>query len=238
MSTTRPRFTFIQILEGVEGVFIILLCYLSFFLKGFRSRWGMSQAELVHPFPADEFVPEPKSSFTHGVIIQAPASDVWPWIAQIGQGKGGFYSYEALENITGLNIYNADKVLTQFQNPQLGDLVGFGPNDANPIVYCEAGKGMAIENCYDFDAKKPFDPKLSTPSNILHLTWLWYVEAIDAKTSRFISRNRVNYTATAKNNFMFNVLMEPVVFAMDRKMCLGIKKRAERLANSRMRLVA
>lgn len=238
MSTLRPGFTFMQILEGIEGVFVILLCYLTFFLKDLRSRWGMSKLEVAQSFPVDEIVPNPKSAFTHGVIIQAPARDVWPWIAQIGQGKGGFYSYEALENISGLNIYNSDRVLAEFQHPKVDDMVAFGPEQAYPIVYCEPGRGMAIENWFDFDLNDTFDPKQSSPSNILHLTWLWYIEEIDEKTSRFISRNRVTYTSSAKTNFIFKVLLEPIVFAMDRKMCLGIKKRAERLTNSRIRLVA
>ncbi|MCW5515866.1 hypothetical protein [Muriicola sp. Z0-33] len=238
MSTSRPAFTFMQILEGIEGVFVILLCYLTFFLKDLRSRWGMSKLEAAQSFPVDEIVPNPKSAFTHGVIIQAPASDVWPWIAQIGQGKGGFYSYEALENISGLNIYNSDRVLSEFQHPKVDDMVAFGPEQAYPIVYCEPGRGMAIENWLDLDINDTFDPKQSSPSNILHLTWLWYIEEIDEKSSRFISRNRVTYTSSAKTNFIFKVLLEPIVFAMDRKMCLGIKKRAERLTNSRIRLVA
>ncbi|MBT8183214.1 MAG: hypothetical protein KJN76_00110 [Eudoraea sp.] len=238
MKTNRARFTLMQILEGIEGVGIIILCYLTFFFGGIRSRWGMSKSDVMQTFPADDLIPGPKSSFTHGVIIQAPASDVWPWIAQIGQGRGGFYSYEALENLSGLNIYNSDRVLPQYQNPKVGDTIPFGPKDAYPIVYCDPGKGMAIENQYDFDTKKTFDPEISSPANYLQLTWLWYVEPLDNKTSRFISRNRVTYSSSTKTNIMFKVLMEPVVFAMDRKMCLGIKKRAERLAHSQLHIVA
>ena len=238
MITTKARFTFIQILEGIEGVGIIILCYLTFFLGGIRSRWGMSRSEAAQTFPVDELVPEPKSAFTHGVIIQAPARDVWPWIAQIGQGKGGFYSYEALENINGLKIYNSDRILPQFQNPKVGESVSFGPKDAYPIVYCEHGKGIAIENWYDFKTKTTYDPENYSPCKMLHLTWLWYIEALDEKTSRFISRNRVTYSSSFKTNFIFRVLLEPIVFAMDRKMCRGIKRRAEQLGNMRMHMLA
>ena len=238
MSSAKPRFTLMQILEGLEGVGIMIFCYLTFFLKGIRSRWGMSRMEVAQTYPVDELVPEPKSTFTHGIIIQAPAQDVWPWIAQIGQGKGGFYSYEALENISGLNIYNSDHILPEFQQPEVGDLVAFGPKESYPIVYCEPGKGMAIENWFDLDTNKTFDPGTSSPTNIMHLSWLWYIEAIDEKTSRFISRNRVTYTPTVKTNFIFRILLEPIVFAMDRKMCLGIKKRAERLNQSQIHIAA
>ncbi|MGI9545126.1 MAG: hypothetical protein ACR2MX_17825, partial [Cyclobacteriaceae bacterium] len=71
-----------------------------------------------------------------------------------------------------------------------------------------------------------------SPTNYLHLSWLWYVEALDENRSRFISRNRVDYAPFFKNKLAFGPFTEPIVFAMDRKMCLGIKNRAERLYDS------
>ncbi|MDH3652069.1 MAG: hypothetical protein OEQ53_20450 [Saprospiraceae bacterium] len=224
-----PRFTSIQILQGIEGIAVITACYITFFLKPLRDRWGLSKKETERTFPGDELVAEPKSQFTHAVDIDAPTEYVWPWISQIGQGRGGFYSYEALENIVGSNISNSDKVLPAFQNPQIGDLISFGPHDAYPLVICKPGEAMAIENWYDLDTKQVYDPKLSSPENYLHLTWLWYVESVDTNRTRFISRNRLTYNSSVKARLMFGPITEPIVFAMDRKMCLGIKRRAEAL---------
>lgn len=225
----RPRFTFFQILEGLEGVILIVSCYLTFFLKPLRARWGLSAAEALRSLPCDEIVSAPKVKFTHAIEINAPAKYVWPWVAQIGQGRGGFYTYEALENLIGLQIYNSDVVMPEFQDPKLGDPISFSPGDGAPIVICEHRKAMAIENSLDMDTNTWFDPKGNFPKNYLHLTWLWYVEALDENRTRFISRNRVNYTPNFKNSLMFGPFTEPIVFTMDRKMCLGIKKRAERL---------
>ncbi|NHF59689.1 hypothetical protein FK220_010075 [Flavobacteriaceae bacterium TP-CH-4] len=229
MKQHSNRFSFRQALEGLEGIGIICACYLTLFLKPLRDRWGLNKAEVARPFPGDELVSAPKTKFTHAVKINAPANYVWPWIAQIGQGKGGFYSYEALENLIGLQIYNSDVVLPEFQNPSIDDSVAFAPGDRTPIVICEPGRAMAIENSLDMDSNQKYDPKGPAPKNYLHLTWLWFVEAIDENHSRFTSRNRVDYAPNFKNKLMFGPLTEPIVFAMDRKMCLGIKKRAERL---------
>lgn len=225
----KGHLTFLQIMEGLEGVAISIACYLTWFLRPLRDRWGLAKNEVNITLPGDELIPEPKSKFTHAIQINAPAKYVWPWVAQIGYGRGGFYSYEALENLAGLNIQNSDIVLPRFQNPKVGDFIPFGPKDAYPLAICEQGRAMVIENWYDLDAKSVFDPKLSSPKNQLHLSWLWYVEVLDENKTRFISRNRVDYTDSIKNKFMFGLLMEPVVFAMDRKMCYGIKKRAEYL---------
>jgi len=225
----RTRFNALQVLEGLEGILIIIAAYLTLFFKPLRDRWGLSQKEANTTFPGDHLVPQPRSEFVHAIEINAPASCVWPWIAQIGQGRGGFYSYEALENLFGLQIYNSDKILPEFQQPKIGDLIPFGPKDAYPIVICEHGKAMAIENWYDLSKNSVYNQALESPMNYLHLSWLWMVEPLDEYSSRFISRNRVDYSPSLKNSLLFGALGEPVVFAMDRKMCYGIKRRAENL---------
>jgi len=225
----NDQLTFFQILQGLEGIAIIITCYLTFFLKPIRDRWRLTKNTVQRFFMGDYLIIEPKTKFAHAVEIDASAEYVWPWIAQIGQGRGGFYSYELLENMFGMKIFNADMVLPEFQNPEVGDSIPFSPNETYPIVICEKGKAMAIEHCLNLDDQTVYDPEVTTPKNYLHLTWLWYVEPLSKNHSRFISRNRVTYSNSLKNELLFGALAEPIVFAMDRKMCLGIKKRAELL---------
>jgi hypothetical protein len=224
----KYRFTSLQIIEGLEGILIIIACYLSLFLKPLRDRWGLSAEEAKRTLPGDRIIPEPQSDFTHGVVIDAPPDHVWPWVAQIGKDRGGFYSYEALENLFGLGIYNAETILKQYQHPKKGDIIPFGPKNGCPLVICNEGESMVIENSVDMDNGKPYDPSEGQPEKFLHLSWLWHIEPMDQDRSRFISRNRLNFNPSLKNRIMFSALAEPVVFAMDRKMCLGIKRRAER----------
>ena len=215
-------------LEALEGIAIMIACYFTIFLKPIRDRWGMTKDQLARKFPGDHIIPEPRSEFTHGIDIGAPADFVWPWVVQMGKDKGGFYSYELLENIMGLGIYNADQILDEFQHAQVGDLIPFGPDSAYPLAVYEPGSAMVIENCDNLNRKTSYDPEQGHPENFLHLSWLWFVESIDGERSRFISRNRLNFKSSLKNRITIGLLAEPIVFAMDRKMCLGIKKRAER----------
>ena len=119
--------------------------------------------------------------------------------------------------------------MPEFQDSKIGDLIFFSSNDAYPLVIVDPGKGMVIKNWYDLDANKVYDPQITTVQNYLHLTWGWYVEELDDHCSRFISRNRLDYGPSLKAKLLFGLLAEPVVFAMDLKMCLGIRKRAELL---------
>ena len=72
-------------------------------------------------------VPQPKQISTRVITIQASAADIWPWLAQIGQGRGGFYSYDWLENLIGCEIHNADRIISEFQQLAVGDKVRLGP---------------------------------------------------------------------------------------------------------------
>ncbi len=222
------RFTPLQIMEGLEGALIIVACYLSWFLRPLRDRWGLTKEEAYRTLPGDHIIEQPQSAFTHGIVINAPAKYVWPWVAQMGKDRGGFYSYEALENLMGLGIYNADTILEQHQHPKQGDIILFGPDNGCTLAICKEGEAMVIENSLDMDTNKPYNPAEGHPKNYLHLSWLWYIEPLDRYKSRFISRNRLNFSPTFKNRLMFSAMAEPMVFAMDRKMCLGIKRRAER----------
>ena len=61
--------------------------------------------------------------------IDAPAAAVWPWLAQMGPSpRGGAYTYDWIENLLGLDMHSADRVLPEFQHPQVGDTIGFGAN--------------------------------------------------------------------------------------------------------------
>ena len=226
------KYTPWQIIQGMEGILIMCACYLTWFLKPLRDRWGLTREDANKPLPGDSLVKTPKSKFSHGIEINAPVDYVWPWVVQMGKGRGGFYSYEALENVAGLEIYNAKEILEDYQNPKVGEIIPFGPDSGYPLAVVNPNEALVIETCEDLGRKVLFEPSDGYPDKYLHISWLWYVEPLGLHKSRFISRNRVDFHDTRTNRLKFGILAEPMVFAMDRKMCLGIKKRAERYFKS------
>src|SRR5215831_2205624 len=92
-------------------------------LRGPHNRWGATPAEVSATMPGDELVPKPKITSTRAITIDAPPRDVWPWLVQIGQGRGGFYSYDALENLVRCDIHSADRIIPQLQQLDPGDLI-------------------------------------------------------------------------------------------------------------------
>ncbi|MDH3725559.1 MAG: hypothetical protein OER93_07435, partial [Thermoleophilia bacterium] len=79
--------------------------------RRWRLRWGARPGEPDPSSPGEDLIPDPNWGFTHAVTIAAPPGEVWPWVVQIGQARGGFYSFELLENVFGCRITNADAIL-------------------------------------------------------------------------------------------------------------------------------
>lgn len=194
-------------------------------IRPWHLKWGTSGEEASRTLPGDELIPEPNINATHAITINAPIERVWPWIAQIGQGRGGFYSYEAIENAMGLDIHNADRLLPEFQNPQVGQKMPFAQDFGVPYAIVDAPHALVVHG--DTRTGGVDGPRLR-PGDYLAVSWGWYLAAIDAHTTRLIERWRAAYGPGRLNQVMYRLFMEPGAFIMERKMLLGIKARAEK----------
>jgi hypothetical protein len=170
---------------------------------------GATYAEAHARLPGDELLEEADGLATRAITIDAPASAVWPWIAQMGPSpRGGAYTYDWIENLLGLDMHSVDQVLPEYQHPQVGDTLGYGKNRMR------------------FERVEP-QRVLATRSEDGNWVWTFVLDEQDGRT-RLISRNRFRLpTLTAKIGM---VPMEPASLVMERKMLRGIKRRAERLA--------
>lgn len=171
--------------------------------------WGATDAEARSRLPGDELLQDADGVATRAVEIDAPPAAVWPWIAQMGPSpRGGAYTYDWIENLLGLNMHSTDQVLLEFQDPHTGDMIGFGPNK------------MRLERV---------EPEhvLAWRAEDGNWVWTFVLEPADGHT-RLISRNRFRLPRLIDRIGMLP--MEPGSLLMERKMLLGIKQRAEKLA--------
>lgn len=84
---------------------------------------GATDEEMIRQFPGDDLVPDPSDETPRAVTVNAPADAVWPWIVQLGQGRGGFYRYSWLENLAGADIHNVDHIIPELQDLEKGDSI-------------------------------------------------------------------------------------------------------------------
>jgi hypothetical protein len=179
------------------------------FLRQPILTWGATAEEAAARLPGDELLEDADGVATRAITVDAPPSTVWPWIAQMGPSpRGGAYTYDWIENLLGLNMHSADRVLPEYQHPQVGDGFGYGANKMS------------------FKIVEP-EHVLATQSAGGNWVWTFVLEEQDGRT-RLISRNRFRLP-TLKDKLGM-IPMEPGSLVMERKMLHGIKQRAERLA--------
>jgi hypothetical protein len=198
--------------EGLGALAIAGTILTSPLIRPWYSKWGATSEEVQRSLPGDEFVPNPVLVSTRAITIHAPASAVWPWLVQMGQGRGGLYSYERLENLVGCEMHNADRILPEHQHLEVGDKVRLVPEGREPYFLVSAIEpGRAIILGGD-------DPPT---------TWAFILELIDDKTTRLIIRWRQDYERTLGNTIGWRLVTDPITFVMERKLLQGIKLRVE-----------
>ncbi len=107
-------------------------------------RWGATGEEVRSALPGDQLMDDADLTATRAITIRAPTLDVWPWLAQLGQGRGGFYSYDRLENLVGCDIHSADRIAPQWQSIVLGDEVRLHPGVALVVAQIEPGQALVL----------------------------------------------------------------------------------------------
>jgi hypothetical protein len=100
-------------------------------------RWGATGEERAATLAGDDLMANPDLTATRAITVHAAADQVWPWIAQLGQGRGGFYSYDALENLVGCNIHSADQIVPEWQAINVGDQVKLHP-EVGPLSFARS----------------------------------------------------------------------------------------------------
>jgi hypothetical protein len=205
--------------EGVSGAARMVVAFLSPWMRAAREHWGLSPELAGREYPGDELVPHPRWQWTHGIEIDAPVERVWPWVAQIGTERGGFYSYQFLENVIGCRLRTADVVHAEWQDIGPGSVVHLHPSIAMPVVAAEPGRWF-VANGHD-------EHLAGHERRYVNVSWLFFVEPLDGGRSRFVSRFRTDYDETLSLP-MGPLFIEPVGYVMDRRMLLGLKERAER----------
>ena len=197
-------------------------------VRPWMMTWGTSLEETYSLLPGDELLLEPKINATHAITIHAPANLVWPWLVQLGQGRGGFYSYDWIENLVHLDIHTADRILQEHQGLKVGDKIPFAPNDFGvPVVILEPERALVLHA--DTRNDKSTDTIKMRPGDYLAVSWGFYLISHEDGSTRLIERFKTDWKPSLPNDLIYRTFLEPGSFLMERKMLLTIKQKAEAL---------
>jgi hypothetical protein len=170
--------------------------------------------------PGDDLVPDPDVTTTRAITVRACAADVWPWIAQLGQARGGFYSYDVLENLLGCRIHSAEQIVPEWQAVEVGANVRLHPKVALTVAGVDPGQALVLRGGVPiWNAAPPYD-----------FTWAFVLRDGSDGTTRLVVRERYGYT-----RWWASLIVRPaglVSSVMTRRMLRGIRERAQRSGQS------
>lgn len=199
--------------DVVAVVAVVMLTAL-ILLRPWHMRWGSTDLELRAHLPGDELVPDATYVVQHAITIPAPPAAVWPWLAQLGQDRGGFYSYSGLENLLGLRIHNVERIHPEWQDIAMGE-----------SVYATPPRWLGFDRRFGWRVAR------TEPGSVLVLEqWGAFVLLPTEKgETRLIVRtrgggaDRLQDVVLAPLGFL---LFEPTHFLMERKMLLEMRRLA------------
>ena len=195
------------------GIVVFLSLYVAV-IRPWHMRWGATPDEVTRVMPGDSLVPDPFEVTTRGITIKAWRAHVWPWLAQMGKGRGGLYSYDWLDQLFGvLDTPSSDTLLPGFGEIRAGDTIPVGGS---------AGWPVAIANPNHFLL-------LHIHQAGANVTWAFALDSITPTHTRLVMRVRARLPRTGWRPLQVAVL-DPAEFVMVRRQLIGIRDRAERLA--------
>ncbi len=170
--------------------------------------YGATAEEVALELPGDDLYPEPVVNWTHAVTIDAPVGEVWPWVIQMGDERGGFYSYTFIENLAmGKRVYiNANEIHPEWQNPV-------------------PGEGMILD-LFKFKEYEPGRYLMAAIDDQYGLSWVWWLVPQGTDQTRLIVRMKIQ-TPQEFQNPVLTAVMDAGGFVMEKGMLDGIKLRAE-----------
>ena len=178
--------------------------------------WGATAQEIEGPLFGDHLLANTDLAATRAITIRATADLVWPWIAQLGQGRGGFYSYDSFENLLGCDIHSLNRIVSDWQNVAVGDEVRLYPDGPLDVAAVEQGRALVLRGGVRMgNLPPPYD-----------FTWAFVLGEQPDGTTRLLVRERYAYS-----KWWAPLLVEPAAaasFVMTQKMLRGIRDRAER----------
>lgn len=188
--------------------------------------WGASAEEARAALPGDDVVAA-RWQTTRAVPVAAPARQVWPWLVQLGYGRGGWYSYDRLERLVGAGRFtdggSARRVIPELQHLAVGDVVPLSEAGGLTVAVWEPGSALVLHlrmNVLTGTAAGPHDRA------ILDWTWAFVLIPTGGSSCRLIARVRASYRPRAVAVLLI-ALVEPIHLVMERKLLHTVARRAQ-----------
>jgi hypothetical protein len=207
-------------LRAVAAVIVVLVLAVASYegiARPFIQNWGTQGDESTRALPGDDIVQPAAWQATRAIGIAAPASTVWAWVAQLGQDRGGFYSFKRLENLFGSEMPDVRTLDPTLQHWAVGDPLRMLPAGTASGAMAATLKEMEVGRYLAFEGHAAFGSG----------SWTLVVVPEGPDQTRLLVRDRTAAGMTRSQALMTRALMQPTHFVMEQRMLRGIKAIAE-----------
>ncbi len=201
---------------------------LAAYALGFRPRmlrWGATDAEVERPFPGADVLPEGERSATMATTIAAPPARVWPWLVQMGTDRGGWYSWDRLDNWGRASV---ERIHPEWQQISLGDRLRGTPDGSQSweVIGLEAERFLNLRMSLDLRGRG-FDPDGPPPSAYSDSTWGFLLEPRPVDHTRLIVSGYWAMRPRWLQPIMSFAFLEPSHWVMQTRQFTNLKRRVE-----------
>lgn len=214
-----------MLLEGLEGIVLLALAVLTWPLtRRLVLDLGSTPEERSTAWPGDGLLPSIELRTTRALDVRAPAADVWPWLLQIGLGRGGFHSYELLERIAGIKVRNLERIEPHLQQLELGDEVLLHPTAPGLHVALLEPRGqLCFRTWRDAEDLAERDPTLAG-------SWSLYLVPSGADSCRLILRSCKHERRPRRtvDRMLARFIEEPLDLVMEQRLLRTVRRLARR----------
>lgn len=191
-------------------------------------RWGATDEEVTGAYPGAELVPHGQRAATMAVTIDAPPDQVWPWLVQLGGDRGGWYSWDRLDNG---GRPSATEIHPEWQDLALGDYVKYwtrkGPVDAWQVAALELNQFLGLRGLRDLRGRM-LDPTQPRPTAYTEGLWAFLLNELPGGRTRLVISGYQTLRPRWLERFANYWLYIPVVWPMQARMLAVLKRNIER----------
>jgi hypothetical protein len=207
------RRTFLWLSLAGQGLALAVWLYARSFAPWQRG-WGATAEERSGPLIGDEYIERPAGQATRAITVNARPDHIWPWLVQMGHGRGGFFSWDFLDIVFQvMDGRSSKRVLPEFQDLRAGDAIPVKRGPAFPVLLVHPGRALVL------GSGEPSFP----------VTWQTELRPLDETHTRIITRSRLLPPPGLRTRILVAVL-DLAAFVMVRRWLQVLKERGEGLA--------